>query len=130
MQRKKPLTTKKPLRGGGQLRTKKGLTQSTPLVAKKRLKPRSDKMQRAYEERRPFVKDFLEKKPYCEVQWDSNCQGASVDVHETMFRSHGGAIVGDDPTQFVATCRYCHGMIHDNPEEAHKRGFRKWSWEK
>jgi len=129
MKRKTPLTTKKPLRGGGSLRSKKPLQQRTPLASKTRLKARSKKTERAYDERRKFVEKFLADNPYCQVRWDVHCQGLSVDVHETMFRSHGGEIVGNDSTQFVATCRYCHGMIHDNPNEAHDRRFRKWSWE-
>jgi hypothetical protein len=128
--KKTPLTTKKPLRGGGLLRSRKPLQQRKALSSKTRLKPRSKKMEDAYVERREFVKKFLTDNPYCQVRWDFNCQITSIDVHETMFRSHGGEIVGDDPTQFIATCRYCHGMIHDNPLEAHEKGFRKWSWEK
>jgi len=130
MKRKKPLLPKKSLERKGSLRRGAGLTTNKPLVSKTRIKPRSQKTQQAYEERRPFVAKFIKENPVCQINWDAECQGASVDVHEIMFRSHGGEIVGDNPNQFLAACRYCHGMIHDNPQEAHERGFRKWSWEK
>jgi hypothetical protein len=86
-------------------------------------------MQDAYKERVPFVKRFLEENPRCQAYWDNNCFGRSVDVHEVLPRGVGGKIVSDDASQFMAVCRYCHQMITENPKEAHRRGFRKWSWE-
>jgi hypothetical protein len=130
MKRKKPLLPKKALERKGQLRSNSGLKTNKPLASRSALKPRSAKTQQAYKERREFVASFLSKFPVCQVSWDLGCQQQSVDVHEKLFRSHGGEIVGDDPDQFLATCRYCHTKIHDNPQEAHNRGFRIWSWEK
>jgi hypothetical protein len=117
------------------LRRGKGLATRTPLKAKKgletrtALKPRSKKLKELYKERVPFVIDFLQKHPYCQAYWDDNCFEIATDVHEVKPRSAGGAIVGDDDGQFMALCRYCHIMITENPEEAHRRGYRKWSWE-
>jgi len=86
-------------------------------------------MKEAYKERRPFVAAFLDANPECQARWDNNCSNRSVDVHEVTPRGVGGAIVSDETDQFMAVCRYCHTMITDNPAEAHRRGFRKWSWE-
>jgi len=117
------------------LKAKKGLTQKTPLKTKtelttrKTLQPRSKKMREIYRERIPFVAQFLLQNPKCGVYWDNNCFEWAADVHEIKPRSAGGKIVGDDPSNYMAVCRYCHDMIGRHPEEAHRRGFRKWSWE-
>ena len=123
LKRGKTLGAKTPLRARTPLKTTKGLeTRSV-------LKPRSKKMKERYKERVPFVKEFLEKHPKCQAYWNSNCFEWATDVHEVKSRSAGGSIVGEDNGQFMAVCRYCHTMITENPTEAHRRGFRKWSWE-
>lgn len=124
LQRKKGLQAKTGLKQGTSLKTKTGLKTRT------RLKPRSKKMQEAYKERIPFVKKFLAEHPKCQAYWDDNCFEWASDVHEVVPRGVGGAIVSDDESQFMAVCRYCHTMITQFPQEAHRRGFRKWSWEK
>lgn len=86
-------------------------------------------MQKIYEERRPFVETMLSDSPVCRVHWDDNCFEIAVDVHEIKPRSAGGKIVGGDPSNYITVCRYCHIQIDLYPEEAHRRGFRKWSWE-
>jgi hypothetical protein len=117
------------------LKRGKGLTAKTPLKTKKgletrsALKPRSKKMKERYKERVPFVIEFLKKHPKCQAHWNNNCFEWAADVHEVKPRSAGGKIVGADDGQFMAVCRYCHQMITENPEEAHERGYRKWSWE-
>ncbi len=118
-----PLNRKKELKANTGLKTNKGLE------TRKRIKPRSKKMERLYEVRRAFVAEFLNTHPVCEAYWDDECTKKSVDVHEVVPRGVGGKIVSEDATQFMAVCRYCHIMITDNPKEAHRRGFRKWSWE-
>ena len=112
------------------MRTNTPLKQKTGLTTKKSLSPRSKKTKELYKERSSFVAQFLDAHRTCQAQWDDNCSGRSVDVHEVLPRGVGGAIVSEDLEQFMAVCRYCHTMITDNPAEAHKRGFRKWSWEK
>lgn len=129
MERRKKLTAKKPLKQKAGLRIRSTLKSKTGLAAKTALKPRSEKMKKIYEERRPLVEKFLTDNPTCQAHWDSNCQKMSVDVHEIVPRGVGGAIVSDNLDNFMAVCRYCHRMITDNPAEAQKRGLRKWSWE-
>jgi len=128
VERRKPLKAnselkKTALKATSSLKAKKGLS------ATKSLKPRSKKMKDIYKQRSVFVAEFLSKHPQCQAYWDDNCFGRSVDVHEILPRSAGGKIVSDDLSNFMAVCRYCHTQITVNPEEAHRRGFRKWSWE-
>jgi hypothetical protein len=130
LKRKKPLVSRKGLERGVFLRVNAPIKKKTRLTAKKLLSPRSKKTKEIYKKRFVFVASFLEKNPRCQAQWDDFCSGKSVDVHEVLPRGVGGAIVSEDLEQFMAVCRYCHTMITDNPAEAHRRGFRKWSWEK
>jgi hypothetical protein len=95
----------------------------------KGLRARSLKTEELYVERRKFVERFLAEHVWCEVIWDNQCRLKAQDVHERLPRSAGGKIVGGEDDQYVATCRYCHDMIGSYPQEAHRRGFRKWSWE-
>ena len=123
MERRKRLVAKKGLQSHTPLKSRKGL------IAKKSLQPRSAKMKKIYETRSVFVKEFLVLYPKCQARWDDNCYINSTDVHEILPRGVGGKIVDTDWSNFMSLCRYCHTMITDNPEESHKRGFRKWSWE-
>ena len=123
LKRGKALKTNTPLRSRTLLKSKKGLE------TRSALKPRSKKMEQIYKERRPFVEKFLSEHPLCQVYWDNNCFERSVDVHEIKPRSAGGKIVGGDESEYLAVCRYCHMQIDNYPQEAHRRGFRKWSWE-
>lgn len=129
MERRKALTSKKGLKAKTPLRTKTSLKAKTGLKATKSLQPRSSKMKEIYKTRSVFVKDFLEENQNCQAHWDDNCYNKSTDVHEILPRGVGGKIIGGDLSNYMAVCRYCHTMITDNPEEAHKRGLRKWSWE-
>lgn len=108
----------------------------TPLKATKpvptrqsRLRPRSKKTEKLYVKRRELVKYILDTRRFCEARWDDNCQITAVDVHEILPRSQGGRIVGGDASEYLAVCRLCHDQIETNPQEAHERGFRRWSWE-
>lgn len=94
------------------------------------LRHRSRKTAKLYVARRIFVAETLEARPICEARWDDGCQRRSVDVHEILPRSQGGLIVGDEPENYLAVCRYCHDMIETHPHAAHARGFRKWSWQR
>lgn len=123
MIRRKPLQSKKGLETRTPLKAKTGLT------TRKTLQPRSKKMRAIYKERAPFVADFLSSNPKCMAHWDENCFEFAADVHEIKPRSAGGKIVGDDLTNYLPVCRYCHDMIGRYPEEAHRRGLRKWSWD-
>jgi len=130
LERKKPLVARKGLQRGVSLRQNTGLKSKKGLTTKKSLSPRSKKTKEVYKERSAFVASFLAANPHCQARWDNECSGRSVDVHEVLPRGAGGAILSEDLSQFMAVCRYCHTMITDNPAEAHRRGFRKWSWEK
>lgn len=127
--KRSPLKRGKTLAAKTPLKARTFLKKTKRLETRSALKPRSKKMVERYKERVPFVKDFLKKHPKCQAYWDDNCFEWSTDVHEVKPRSAGGEIVGSDDGQFMAVCRYCHTMITNNPAEAHKRGFRKWSWE-
>lgn len=129
MERRRPLAQKKGLKRGASLRSNGSLKSRKGLTTKKSLQPRSKKMKKVYEERSAFVKEFLTLYPKCQAYWDENCFEWATDVHEILPRSMGGKIVGDNQNRYMALCRYCHTQITVNPQEAHRRGFRKWSWE-
>jgi hypothetical protein len=111
------------------------ITRKTPLrrtewrPTRKPLRSRSKKTAALYVKRRQFVADTLSQRPVCEARWDHNCTRRSVDVHEILPRSQGGRIVGGDSSEYLAVCRWCHDQIETHPQEAHDRGFRRWSWE-
>ena len=129
MKRNKPLQTRKALVTRAPLRAKSALESKKGPTTKKSLRARSKKMNKIYEERRVLVAEMVDAFPLCQVYWDENCFETAVDVHEVKPRSAGGKIVGDDPSNYITVCRYCHMQIDMYPEEAHSRGFRKWSWE-
>jgi len=130
LKQRKPLVARKGLKRGASLRQKTSLKSKTGLTTKKSLSPRSKKTKEIYKKRSLFVAQFLDANQMCQAHWDNNCTKRSVDVHEVLPRGVGGAIISENLKQFMAVCRYCHTMITDNPAEAHRRGFRKWSWEK
>ena len=82
-----------------------------------------------YVSRRALVAAILDSRRLCEARWDENCQTVSMDVHEILPRSQGGRIVGGEAEEYLAVCRLCHDQIETHPQEAHDRGFRRWSWE-
>jgi hypothetical protein len=77
--------------------------------------------------RAKFVAATLAARPRCEV-WSEVCTGISVDVHESILRSRGGAVVpgprADAQGQrFYSVCRYCHDHIHTHRPWAEECGF-------
>lgn len=92
-----------------------------------RIRPISAKRARLMVERRHFVKDLLERRPWCEARLDV-CSGRSVDVHERLNRSQGGKIVGGEESDYVALCRPCHSWITTHPKESYERGFLVHPW--
>jgi hypothetical protein len=129
LKRKKPLKSKKNLEPKTPMLQKKPLDSKSVLQSNKELKQRSKKNIQMYSERIKLVKRLFEERKKCEARWDDNCTKTPDDVHELKNRSLGGKIVGDDDSEYLVVCRYCHTMITDNPAEAHERGLRKWSWE-
>ncbi len=55
--------------------------------------------------------------------------GGPLDADEIILRSGypGGHL---DPENVQILCRSHHDWKHDNPEAAHERGLRRWSWER
>ena len=88
------------------------------------LKKRSKKMAKIYaQERVPLVKRLLSERTLCE-----RCeQKRSQDVHEIKSRARGGSIL--DESNLACLCRPSHNWVTGNPEQAHKEGWLKWSWE-
>ena len=97
------------------------LKRSGQLARTAGLKARSPKMAKAYRTRADLVAAMLAAEPWCLIQWDEDCQGRSVDVHEPGMRSRGADIT--DPDQCVVTCRYCHDQVHANPQVATLMGW-------
>ena len=89
----------------------------------------SAKRKRLSGERRAFVQEFLGDHPWCQVcpnlrpTWR-----ASVDVHESLRRAAGGAIVpgpkadAQGPT-FWAVCRTCHDTLTSPSAEERDRAL-------
>jgi 5-methylcytosine-specific restriction endonuclease McrA len=96
-------------------------------VKRSPLKFRSKKQASAYVLRREFVKGLLEEFPWCQIRWDSGCEGRATEVDEIKSRAAGGSIL--DRANCQTTCHHCHRQKHLNPVEAHARGFTRWSWE-
>lgn len=106
--------------------------------ATKPIRTRSLRRERTYAGpggRRRFVADTLAARPSCEVRSEV-CTGAAVDVHESILRSRGGAIVpgplADAQGQrFFAICRSCHTYTHAHRAWAEVRGFldARHAWE-
>ena len=107
-------------------------------MKRSRLKSRSKKMSRTYSKpggRRDFVEFMLREYPWCMAKLPDLCTGRSVDVHEIVPRSAGGAILPPggpdtwrDPAvlnQFSALCRRCHDFLTFNPAFARRSGFKK-----
>lgn len=122
LQRRTPLQAKTGLgRGSSRLQTK------TPLEARARVKPRSEKREADMVERRALVKRLLAERPTCEARWV--CRGArSVDVHERIKRSRGGSILDPVQAHMVTVCRACHDMTEREPAEATRRRLLLPSW--
>lgn len=100
------LSRRAPMRRGG------------PLRRTGRLRPRSLKMARVYQQtRRGLVAAILAAFPVCQ-----KCMARqSVDVHELLPRGRGGSIT--DPQNCVALCRHCHDQIGRNPAVAEALGW-------
>ncbi len=78
-------------------------------------------------ERRHFVKDLLERRPWCEARLEG-CTHRSVDVHERLNRSQGGKIVGGEESDYLSLCRACHAWITTHPRESYALGFSVHRW--
>ena len=93
----------------------------------KPMRRRSVKMAAEYVKRRAFVTKYLAEHPWCEARASSICASFSVDVHEVIRRSHGGALYpgqeGKRETRYMALCRVCHDLITTHPAWARENGW-------
>ena len=144
------LKSDKTLKSGGQLGGGGQLIPLKSLGSRKRLKARSSKMQKKYEEERiPFVIDFLERHPWCVFRlWchpttleespplhtgmlrnTTHCAKRSVDVHEIFPRARGGNIVPiegqNEDDQFAGLCREHHTFVTTHPKFAKAKGYSR-----
>lgn len=84
------------------------------------LRPMSKRTQAKQTARRRVLAEVVHGK-LCVVRWDKSCQTWAVHGHEPLTRARGGDPT--DPANVIPVCSYCHGMIHDWPEEATERGW-------
>ena len=105
--------------------TRSPLKRGAGLAARRTGIPRqSAKRKRLSVERRAFVQEFLGEHRLCQV-----CRRrGSRDVHESLRRSAGGAIVpgpkADAQGQtFIAVCRGCHEMLTNPTAEERDRAL-------
>lgn len=83
-------------------------------VKRKRLNPYSKSKVKEREQYRAARLFYLNKHPNCEI-----CQRPADDIHHKRGR---GKFLCDTST-FMATCRFCHNRIHDNPGWARENGY-------
>lgn len=102
--------------------SRSGGSKPRPNVGHPRLRQRSKKTAKVYrDERIPLVVALLAEHPECQIQWDDDCTGHAVDVHELLSRGRGGSIT--DRANCVTGCRHCHDKVTQNPAEAETRGW-------
>lgn len=85
---------------------------------KKRINPKSKKMQildLAYSKLRH---KFMEEKPMCEAALHC-CTGGSTDVHHKKGRGKYHLVV----STWLSVCRACHMYIEEHPKEAIELGY-------
>lgn len=85
------------------------------------MRPRSRKRNRDMVARRALVARILTDRPWCELRWDSGCEGRAVDVDEIVGRGVGGSFL--DEANCQTACRHCHRRKTESPAEAQRRGL-------
>lgn len=99
------------------------MRRTTGLRRTGRLRPRSQRMERTYRERRLLVAALLDAHPMCQ-----RCgQARSTEVHEVLSRARGGSIL--DPDNCVALCHDCHAWVTTHPAQALAAGWLRSSWD-
>lgn len=99
------------------------LKRKTPLKRTGSLSPVSKRRAKTNTKRRAFVKEELDKRPYCEANIPDVCTRYSTELHEPILRSLGGSIL--DVSNSVAICRMCHTWVHNNVGQAKELGLIK-----
>lgn len=137
MKQNKPLKRTTPLKAKKPLTAKSKLKGNKPLNSNKQLRPRSEKAQQLYREKRiPLVKKLLSERPWCEAcpkyaEFDGTQffrVRASVDLHEIKSRGRTGGIHGEewlDESNILCVCRECHIRITNYPDTAESIGLLK-----
>lgn len=121
-------------RGGGLNRNNKPLKPGGNLERTGSLKPRSDRIQKLYEEQRiPLVKRLLTERVWCQacpVFMKNDGVGWKIrkadDCHEILTRGRSGGVHGAawlDENNILTVCRTCHIRITNNPKEATQLGL-------
>jgi len=106
----------------GQLAQTGALARTGELARTGRIAPRSKKTAEVYATVRvPLVVAYLAEHPWCQIKWDSHCNGRAEGLHEVLSRGRGGSIT--DKANGLAACHYCNGAVSDHPAEAEDRGF-------
>lgn len=104
------------------------------------LKPRSDRRENDYVDRRAIVSTMLKEHKVCQAcavwaGFDSvhgrlkslvYVPNPPRDVHEIINRSQGGSIL--DEINLLAVCRPCHTRITTNPKDAERVGLHLEGW--
>jgi hypothetical protein len=108
------------------LRRGKPLKRTAGLKRTGRINPRSKKRAAEMPERNAFTVALTTEHPGCQIA-QAGCTGRSVEVHEALKRSHGGAIVPGEQADrqgqvFFATCRNCNEWVEAHPREALEKG--------
>jgi hypothetical protein len=101
------------------------LKRKTPMKRTGSLSPVSKSRAGLNKKRRAFVKEELDKRPYCEAHIPEVCSRFATELHEPILRSLGGSIL--DISNSVAICRLCHTWVHDNVGLAKELGLIKSS---
>lgn len=116
------------------------MKRGTSSLKRSPIKPRSDKRENDYIDRRLIVKSMLNEHKVCQAckVWAGFDlvvgNSASLiytpnkprDIHEIVNRSQGGSIL--DPRNLLAVCRQCHNRITVNPVDAETVGLHLESW--
>ncbi len=91
---------------------------TTKPLARKRINPKSKKMQvldLAYSKLR---RKFMEENPMCEAALHC-CNGGATDVHHKKGRGQYHLVV----STWLSVCRPCHNYIEEHPDEAIELGY-------
>jgi len=106
------------------------LSRGTAPLKRSPLAQRSKRRLRSYagaDGRAAFVSATLAVRTRCEA-WSPMCNGRASDVHESILRSRGGAIVpgplaAAQGQRFIVVCSSCHAYIHSHRPWAERRGL-------
>lgn len=88
-------------------------------TTRKPLRSRSRKRQKLDQEYSTLRKDFLENRPYCEMNIPGICLHHATDVHHKKGRGKYYLVV----ETWIPGCRPCHSWVEVHPKEAREMGL-------